>query len=95
MYFPTIYSTLLTAVATGVLATPVTRSTPPTSSLTLQQQLELAGTAVDRLALLTNDQDFVFDFNTSTTGITAGLGMQHLLSLSRFHTTSSESNSYH
>jgi hypothetical protein len=67
MYSSTIFSTILASLAACALATPV--------NLTLQQQLELAGTAVDRLALLTNDQVFVFDFNTSTAGITAGKGM--------------------
>jgi hypothetical protein len=44
------------------------------TGLTLQQQLELAGTAVNRLALIPNDQDFIFDFNAATEGIVQGKG---------------------
>ena len=75
MHFPKSFPAILALCASGALATPVARSvaTNP-ASLTLQQQLELAGTAVDRLALLPNDSDFEYDFNTATTGITEGKG---------------------
>lgn len=66
MYSSTILSVVLASLAASALATPV--------NLTIQQQLELAGTAVDRLALLP-DSAFVYDFFNSTAGITAGKGM--------------------
>lgn len=55
------------------VAAPVT--TTSASGLTLFQQLVLAPNAVDRLALL-KDEDFVFDFsdNTRTAGVTKGDG---------------------
>lgn len=75
MLFSTSFVPGLAIFASGVLASPLARSTETKqTTLTLQQQLELAGTAVDRLALLPNDQDFVFDFNSSTEGITMGKG---------------------
>lgn len=75
MYFSTSFPTILAIFATSASTTPITVSKQAApATLTLQQQLELAGTAVDRLALIPNDQDFVFDFNASTTGITAGQG---------------------
>ncbi|KAF2754342.1 RmlC-like cupin [Pseudovirgaria hyperparasitica] len=43
---------------------PVTRESP--SGLSLTQQLTLADTAADRYALLPNDSDFVYDFNTAS-----------------------------
>jgi hypothetical protein len=67
MYSSTILSVVLASLAASALATPV--------NLTIQQQLELAGTAVDRLALLPDDSAFVYDFFNSTAGITAGKGM--------------------
>lgn len=81
MHFPTIPSSIMVAFAASVLATPVELSQNQAITLTLQQKLELAGTAVDRLALITNDQDFVFDFNASTKGVTAGKGTRHIASL--------------
>ena len=74
MHFSMLSSAALAAFAVGALATPMKLTERQASTLTLQQQLELAGTAVDRLALLTNDTDFIYDFNTSTTGITQGKG---------------------
>jgi hypothetical protein len=66
-----VFIACFTAYTLGVLSnTPIRDS----SGLTLQQQLELAGTAVNRLALIPNDQDFLFDFNASTIGITQGKG---------------------
>jgi hypothetical protein len=41
--------------------------------------LLFAGTAVNRLALIPNDQDFIFDSNASTEGITQGQGRPFLL----------------
>ena len=74
MYLPSPLVVLIASFASSALSSP--SRTPPrdTPGLTLQQQLELAGTAVDRLALIPNDQDFVFDFNASTQGITQGKG---------------------
>ena len=78
MYVSTSFPTLLAIFAASASAIPITISRQAAqTTLTLQQQLELAGTAVDRLALIPNDQDFVFDFNASTTGITAGQGTVH------------------
>ncbi|KIM93910.1 hypothetical protein OIDMADRAFT_184605 [Oidiodendron maius Zn] len=75
MHVSTSFPTLLAIFAASASAIPITVSKQAAqTTLTLQQQLELAGTAVDRLALIPNDQDFVFDFNASTTGITAGQG---------------------
>ncbi|RFU31416.1 hypothetical protein B7463_g4917, partial [Scytalidium lignicola] len=71
MHFSAVSSAAL-ALAAGVFATPVQRDTTA-SPLSLQDQLELAGTAVDRLALL-QPSDFIFDFNTSTVGIVEGEG---------------------
>lgn len=75
MLFSKSFPAVLAILASGSLASPITL--PEQSKLvrlTLQQQLELASTAVDRLALIPNDQDFVFDFNASTEGITEGKG---------------------
>jgi hypothetical protein len=74
MYFSSSFSAMLAVFAASALAKPITVSKDTQTTLTLQQQLELAGTEVDRLALIPNDQDFVFDFNASTIGITAGKG---------------------
>lgn len=76
MYFTTLTSITIAALAASVLAGPVKISRHEASALTLQQQLELAGTAVDRLKLIPNDKDFVFDFNTTTLAgaITTGKG---------------------
>jgi hypothetical protein len=78
MYLPAslLFIAFFTAGALGLPSN--TRARDSYSGLTLQQQLELAGTAVDRLALIPNDQDFIFDFNTSTKGITKGQGTVHI-----------------
>jgi hypothetical protein len=76
MFFSKSFPAILALCASGALATPVTRSAEAQqTTLTLQQQLELAGTAVDRLKLLPNASDFEFDFSTSTAGITEGIGI--------------------
>lgn len=67
-------SALVATLAGGVCCLPSLLKRQ-SSGLTLIQQLELAPTTVDRIALLTNDQDFVFDFNDSAQGITAGKGL--------------------
>jgi hypothetical protein len=75
MYISTI-STIVLALASSALAGPIKLSRDQASALTIQQQLELAGTAVDRLKILTNDTDYVFNFNTTTLAgaITQGKG---------------------
>jgi hypothetical protein len=67
-------TTVLAALLVSVTAGPVSART--NDALTLQQQLQLAGTAVDRQKLL-KDADFVFDFNTTTLqgAITQGAGI--------------------
>ncbi len=78
MYLP-VSLLLIASLTSGVLGLPSRiPARDNTASLTLQQQLELAGTAVNRLALLPNDQDFLFDFNTATQGIVQGKGIVHL-----------------
>lgn len=76
MHFSTCISTIMAVMATGVLAAPFNEPEKQVNTLSLQQQLELAGTAVDRLKLIPNDKDFVFDFNTTTLdgAITQGKG---------------------
>jgi len=73
MYFHASALILIAAFATSSGAVPAKIAERQSSGLTFQQQLELAGTAVDRLALLT-PQDFLFDFNNSTEGIVQGRG---------------------
>lgn len=72
MHFSTI-TTVLAALAVGANAGTISARTY--EGLTLQQKLQLAGTAVDRQKLL-NDTQFVFDFNTTTLqgAITQGKG---------------------
>lgn len=70
---------LLTALASTTLSTPLANkkrydSNTDPSTLTLQQKLDLAPTEVDRLALLPDSQDHVFDFFNATVGITSGNG---------------------
>lgn len=66
---PTAYNNSAVDHPTNASA-PVTTPTDPTD---LVSALILAPDAVDRIALL-SDADFVFDFNTATTGITQGNG---------------------
>jgi len=75
MYLPSSPLVVIAAFATAVLGVPLKIPVRDSTGLTLQQQLELAGTAVNRLALIPNDQDFIFDFNASIEGITKGKGM--------------------
>lgn len=86
MHFPVVPLTIWAVFTGTTLATPVKVSQQQAAHLTLQQRLELAGTAVDRLALITNDQDFVFDFNASTKGITAGKGAWQVIAWSFLNT---------
>jgi hypothetical protein len=74
MYFHASVLLLIAAFTASSQAVPVKVAARQSSGLTLQQQLELAGTAVNRLALL-NASDFVYDFNASTEGIVQGQGM--------------------
>ncbi|KAF4626942.1 hypothetical protein G7Y89_g11211 [Cudoniella acicularis] len=68
-------STVSVAAPTSTSA-PAPVQTPSTSSngLTLFQQLMLASSAVERLKLLPNDEDFIYDFQTTTEGIVTGAG---------------------
>ncbi|KAH8810638.1 spherulin-1A [Xylogone sp. PMI_703] len=72
MHFTAVSSAAL-ALAAGVFAGPVQRDTAAPSTLSIQEQLELAGTAVDRLNLLA-PEEFVFDFNITHPGIVTGAG---------------------
>lgn len=74
MYLHASVLLLIAAFTVSSQAAPARIATRQSSGLTLQQQLELAGTAVDRLALL-NATDFIYDFNASTVGIVQGKGM--------------------
>jgi hypothetical protein len=74
MYLHASILLLIAAFTASSQAAPAKVVARQSSGLTLQQQLELAGTAVDRLALL-NSTDFVFDFNTATEGVVQGKGM--------------------
>ncbi len=83
-YFPTLkeaiiyllssFLIVISSLTASTLGIPSNTPARDSTGLTLQQQLELAGTPVNRLALIPIDQDFVFDFNTSTQGITQGQG---------------------
>jgi hypothetical protein len=74
MYLQASLLFLIAAFTASSQAAPAKLAARQSGGLTLQQQLELAGTAVNRLALL-NASDFIFDFNASTEGITQGQGM--------------------
>lgn len=74
MYLPSSLLVVIASLTSAALSVPSKIPVRDSTGLTLQQQLELAGTAVDRLALIPNDQDFIFDFNASTQGITQGKG---------------------
>lgn len=74
MYFPSSLVAVMATLTTAALGAPANIQARDDTGLTLQQQLELAGTAVDRLALLPDAQDFVYDFNAATEGITKGKG---------------------
>lgn len=76
MHFSAIASLIVASLATSATAGPIKLSRDQAGSLSLQQQLDLAGTAVDRLKLIPDDKDFVFDFNTTTLAgaITTGKG---------------------
>jgi len=74
MYFHASILLLVAAFTASSKAVPTKVAARQSSDLTLQQQLELAGTAVDRLALL-DAADFLFDFNAATKGIVQGKGM--------------------
>lgn len=77
MHFITTALVAVLASASAVQSASIPVSQRQAGGLTLIQQLELAGTAVERLALIKNDTDFVYDFNTSTVGITQGMGKFH------------------
>jgi len=91
MYLPSSLLVVIASFTATALSASSKAQIRDSTSLTLQQQLELAGTAVDRLALLPDDQDFVFDFNASTKGITQGKGVFHPIStLSRLPSFASQ-----
>jgi hypothetical protein len=78
MYLTSSLLVVLATFTSAALGVPSKIPARDSTGLTLQQQLELAGTAVNRLALIPNDQDFIFDFNASTQGITQGQGTKNL-----------------
>jgi hypothetical protein len=77
MYLSASFIISLSVLSTGVLAIPAGISAPQAGGLTLQQQLELATSAANRIALIPNDKDFVFGFAASTEGTTQGKGQSH------------------
>ncbi|KAL4742909.1 RmlC-like cupin domain-containing protein [Aspergillus similis] len=62
--------TAMLAIALSATAAPAPQPiTKRASDLSLTAQLKLADTAIERYALLPDDSDFVFDFNTAETPI--------------------------
>ncbi|KAL4906006.1 hypothetical protein BDW74DRAFT_152439 [Aspergillus multicolor] len=57
------------ALALPTSAAPTSQVFKRASDLSLNAQLKLADTAIERFALLPNDSDFIFDFNTAETPI--------------------------
>ncbi|KAH6665159.1 spherulin-1B [Halenospora varia] len=63
----------VTTTTSPAAPTPTAPSTSP-NGLTLYQQLVLAPNAVERTKLLSKDEDFLYDFKTTTIGIAKGEG---------------------